>query len=145
MPSASGDSRLTAWVDLVGDLLLGPATPLPVELLLRELCATFGVNAAWNWTDGDGSFGLVLHEAIPGWPEESQIEEWASGVFIKHPLIRWFSLTGDPTATTIDRVPKDVYSADGLRLVRDTSCRTSSIISSRCPIGSGTAVTGRSC
>jgi DNA-binding CsgD family transcriptional regulator len=77
------------------------------------------VSASWNWADGDGSFGFVMHEAIPGWPDERQMEEWASGVFIEHPLIRWFSLTGDPTATTIDRVPKDVYSAEGLRLVRD--------------------------
>lgn len=119
MPPASGGPRLAGWVDLVGDLLLGPPTPFPVELVLRELGATFGVTASWHWADGDGSFGFVLHEAIPGWPDAGQVEEWATGVYIEHPLIRWFSLTGDPTATTIDRVPRDVYSADGLRLVRD--------------------------
>jgi DNA-binding CsgD family transcriptional regulator len=119
MPSASGDPRLAGWVDLVGDLLLGPPTPFPVELVLCELGATFGVSASWHWADGDGRFGFVLHEAIPGWPDERQMEEWASGVFTEHPLIRWFSRTGDPTANTIDRVPRDVYSAEGLRLVRD--------------------------
>ena len=119
MPPTSGGSRLGGWVDLVGDVLLGPPAPFPVELVLRELGATFGVYASWNWLDPDGSFGFVLREPVPGWPEEGQMEEWGTGTLARHPLIRWFGLSGDPTATTIGRVPGDVSGRDTLQLVHE--------------------------
>jgi DNA-binding CsgD family transcriptional regulator len=116
---ASRDRDLGRWIDLVGDLVTGPPGSFPVDLVLRELSTTFGVNAAWNWSEADGSFGFVLERAVPGWPEEGLLEEWAAGAFAEHPLVRWFVATGDPTATTIDRVPREVCTDAGLRLVRD--------------------------
>jgi DNA-binding CsgD family transcriptional regulator len=113
------DHGLGHWVDLVGDLVSGAPGSFPVDLVLRELSETFGVNAAWNWLEADGSFGFVLERAVPGWPEEGLMQDWAEGAFAEHPLVRWFVTTRDPTATTTDRVPREVCTDAGLRLVQD--------------------------
>ena len=113
------DHGLVHWVDLVGDLVTGQPGSFPVDLVLQELADTFGVNAAWNWTEPDGSFGFVLQEAVPDWPEDGLLEEWAAGAFAEHPLVRWFTVSRDPTATTTDRVPREVCSPTGLQLFRD--------------------------
>ncbi len=113
------EGLLTDWVDLVGDLLSGPPGPFPVDLLLRELQATFGVNASWNWMDGDGSFGFSLYEPVPGWPDPDQMAGWGGGEMAEHPLVHWFAVTGRTTAMTLGRVPRQLSSRQASARVRE--------------------------
>jgi DNA-binding CsgD family transcriptional regulator len=113
------ESRFAGWVELVGDLLLLGRPGMPVDLLLRELRATFEARASWNWTEPDGSFGFHLDERIPGWPDPTRMEAWGRTRLAEHPLIVWFARTRDLTAMTLGRVPADLPTRGSVELVQE--------------------------
>lgn len=116
MPTAT---MLTHWLDLVGDLLRGPAD-FPHMLLSRELSAAFSAYAAWSRLEADGSASFASPEAPPGWPDPGLEDYWANEGLPVHPLPRWFATTGDPAATTIARVPRQLVPARSVQLMTST-------------------------
>jgi DNA-binding CsgD family transcriptional regulator len=113
------ERRFMHWVDLVDHLLRCPAPELPTGLLTAELAGTFDTNASWNWADPDGTFGFEIHDRPTGWPSEADLEFWAREALPLHPLVMWFSTTGDSAAMTIGRVPDGVASRRGRALVAE--------------------------
>lgn len=118
MQDPTAQRMLQHWVDIVGDLLLRPHPSMPIEQLLEELYLTFGTGVSWAWRDADETFGFLMYEPIPGWPDDGQLELWAGEAMALHPLIQWFRATGDLTPTTLERVPAEVADPRGLQIVR---------------------------
>ena len=113
------EHRFSRWVDLVGDLLLRPASEFPRGLILDQLRHEFGCTSSWNWRDEDTSFGFEISDPIPGWPEPEQLEVWGRFGMSRHPLITWFATTGDLTAMSIGRVPASVAEPRLVHRARD--------------------------
>lgn len=118
MTSRAAEDRVAVWVELVGDLLLHTSPVFPVQALLDQLSATFQDRVAWNWIEPDGSYGFRMHDPTPGWPEPGDMDEWAS-LLPLHPLVRWFTRTGDLTAMTMERVPARVSPSPDLARSRE--------------------------
>jgi DNA-binding NarL/FixJ family response regulator len=112
------ERRFAPWLDVVGGLLRGPGD-LAVGVILGRLHETFGTNASWNWINSDRSFGFQLHLPIVGWPGADQLNVWGGHASAVHPLIQWFTTTGDLTAMSLGRVPAEMTDADGFETVRD--------------------------
>ena len=98
------DKRYGRWLDITSDLLRTPLTAFPYTLILRQLIDAFEAEGgSWARRDADGRDEVLL------WPAEMRPDpvelDWMSARLDQHPLIRWFAMTGDPTAQTIGRVP----------------------------------------
>lgn len=103
---------------MIGDSLASPSTGFPVDLLLETFQSSFPcVVSTWQWRDGDGSYGFHLNEPVPGWPRPDAMGVWAE-MMTRHPLIRWFAVTQDPTATSIGRVPQNAENKRALSFLR---------------------------
>ena len=111
------ERRFTHWVDLVDHLLRCAEAAFPTGLLTAELAQTFGTNSSWNWIDPDGSYGFEMLDQPVGWPSEAEQDFWTRTAFPEHPLLRWFTATGDSSAMTIARVPEAVAPRRGRELV----------------------------
>ncbi|HJR39007.1 MAG TPA: helix-turn-helix transcriptional regulator [Nocardioidaceae bacterium] len=111
--------RFESWLDIVGDLMSRPVARFPRVTLLRELGATFDCTASWNWTDADGTFGFESLDLPWNWPPPDEFEFWRREAMWLHPLVRWYTITGDPTAMSIRRVPRRLTSQRGYDLVRE--------------------------
>ena len=112
------EHRISTWVDIVGDLIRGPAEPFPEHLISARLHETFGTQVSWNWLDPDGRVGFDLYLPMPGWPTAEHLDIMASAIF-DHPLIRWFDASGDPSPMSIGRVPRQLMTARASAVVRD--------------------------
>ena len=94
-------------MDAIGDLLRRPLTALPHELLLDQLIATFGGQAAsWTWRYKGESQGAVfwpggLRPDKQDWPLMQQIVE-------HHPFARWHNLTAECTPQTMARITRRI-------------------------------------
>lgn len=116
---ASVDARVSAWVDVVAELLRRPLTAFPADLVSAHLVAEFdAVFVGLNERDDDGAArvssavardprpfrGLTLEEGLA----LAHVLIAESGLLEHHALIRWFAATGEMTATTTARVPPSV-------------------------------------
>lgn len=78
---------------------------------------TFDTNAAWNWIDADGGYGFDMYDRPPGWPSPAEMEFWTLEAMPEHPLPHWYMVSGDTSATTIERVPRSVGTRRGREMV----------------------------
>ncbi len=113
------DPRYAYWADLVAHLVTEPPGGFPHEQLLRELSATFGALASWNWQGIDGSFCFDLSRPIAGWPTRNELTLWSEVGQTVHPLLCWYRATMDPPGPSIDRVPTSLVPQTGFALVRE--------------------------
>lgn len=111
-------TRFEPWLDIIGDLMSQPVAKFPRMTLLRELAATFGCMASWNWVEADGTFGFHALDPPPSWPPPDALRFWRQAMHV-HPLVCWYATTGDPTAMSIGRVPRRVAPEHGYDLVRE--------------------------
>lgn len=111
--------RFESWLAVVGDLMCRPVAKFPRGILLRELGATFGCTATWNWVNADGTFGFEGSGLPPNWPRPDELEFWRREAMRLHPLMCWYAVTGDPTAMSIRRVPRQIAPQHGYDLVRE--------------------------
>lgn len=118
MQDPAAQRTFQRWVDIVGDMLLRPHPTMPIDQLLDELYLTFDTEVSWAWRDADETFGFLMYHPIPGWPADGQLELWADEALSLHPLINWFRVTGDLTATTLARVPARAADPRGLQILR---------------------------
>ncbi|NUS49955.1 MAG: helix-turn-helix transcriptional regulator [Nocardioidaceae bacterium] len=118
MAAARSQTRLASWVDLVGDLLQQPRADLPLREVVDALGDTFGALGTWHWRDPDGSFGFGSPEVIERFPVH-EMEYWGREGLVRHPLVRWFAVSGDLSATTVGRVPETVSPAADRQLLRE--------------------------
>lgn len=114
------DRRLTEWIDLTGDLLQRPLPEFPAELIGRQLTRTYSVKAvSWEWRE------YPSRKGFQAWPEldtspVSHLPPWHVNANLdRHPLVRWFVVTQDPTAQTTGRVPSALKPQRDLQMVAD--------------------------
>lgn len=107
------------WLDLVADLANGHVDPFPRALVADLLFETFDCEVSWNWMDDDGGFGVEFQQPHPGFPSSDEAEIWASGGLASHPLVCWYLRTGDPTPTTVGRVPREMVPAAGFGMLEE--------------------------
>jgi len=112
------ERQFTTWVDRIGDVLLHPGCDFPIREILDGLTSSFQARTAWNWRDADGSLGVQQHDPVPGWPPPDQLEYWAREGLSRHPLVRWFTVTGELSAMTMGRVPPGVVGRSAFQDVR---------------------------
>jgi len=101
-----GDSEdsLGAWIDLTGRLLSQPLVELPFSILIQELTKTLGATAgAWVQQDLPSPPVVELHPTM-AMPATGTIDLMQSHLG-EHPLIKWFTVSHDPAAETLSRVP----------------------------------------
>jgi DNA-binding CsgD family transcriptional regulator len=105
------DKRLIDWLELVSDTLSRPLPDFPRAEIGVQLTRTFDVLAvACDWRDASGRSDFQT------WPEvdfspAADLPPWHQAENLdRHPLIRWFATTQDPTAQAIDRVPSRIAS-----------------------------------
>ena len=116
-PVQDAEQRFNHWVDLVDHLLGCPDAGFPTGMLTAQLVATFDTNAAWNWIDADGGYGFDMYDRPPGWPSPAEMEFWTLEAMPEHPLPHWYMVSGDTSATTIERVPRSVGTRRGREMV----------------------------
>jgi DNA-binding CsgD family transcriptional regulator len=104
----AGDARLKPWLDIVSDLIRRPLSAFPHRELLPAFAASFDAEPSWNWVNRDGSFGFDLLHPPPNWPQADELDYWQREGMKHHPLIKWFTATGDWRAQSIGRVPSSV-------------------------------------
>lgn len=106
------DREYAEWLAMVAELLAAPDdVEFPRDPVALELRRTFGCVVSWNWRDPDGHFGFSLLGTIEGFPTPEHEEFWGRHGLDWHPLLRWFDHSGDPTATTVGRVPRPLVPA----------------------------------
>jgi DNA-binding CsgD family transcriptional regulator len=106
------DQRIASWVDVVGDLLNRPTTDFPRLLLERQLSTTYDSNVSWNWMDPGSPPGFTIHLPVAGWPTPDTVDAMAAAIG-DHPLIRWYTATGDLRPMSIGRVPRSMLTPRG--------------------------------
>jgi DNA-binding CsgD family transcriptional regulator len=127
---SSVDARLASWIEVAGDLLSQPLIQFPYLELIAALESTFDVTGvSWNWADSPMSFGQELLPEKDGLLPDDIWSLWNSGdVLERHGLLRWFMVTADPTAQTLDRVPAEISRPSDKRflqtMLRTAGCET---------------------
>jgi DNA-binding CsgD family transcriptional regulator len=114
------DIRVATWLDVVAELLRDPLTTLPTEAILAHLLDTFETEVvSFNWRRANGQWGLTAltdgPEIRPGLPLDRAVASWLDlppEMLDYHPLIRWFTVTGDPAAQTWGRVPDAIAASE---------------------------------
>lgn len=119
MAQHSVQKRFTPWLDLTAGLVRAPTSSFPVDTFLWQFYETFGTQTSWNWVDPDGSYGFRLWQPISGWPTPDEMYFFAGPALSIHPLIRWYSTTGDLTPMSITRVPSPISTREGINMVRE--------------------------
>jgi len=115
---AAFEGEYTGWIELVADSLLRPPRGLAHESVGRRLGRTFGCFAGQAWVEPDGSLGLELWDAPPGWTASAHRASWRGRPATDHPVVSWFLDTGDSTATTLARANGRQRSSGGRRPAR---------------------------
>ncbi len=106
----TADARVARWLGIVSDLLCAPLAEVPYLIICEELHTTFDVvGALWSCrgpADMSRSVGTPSNEEMfsPADNEWMLTREAAA----MHPLLRWYSTTGDHSAQTLARVPADL-------------------------------------
>lgn len=105
-------SSIDPWVDLTQSLLQRAWLPRWYLAVLPELAATFSAAVSWNWTEPGSAEPLraEVYGAPAGWPPPAADAAWQRLGATHHPLLRWYAITGDPAAESIDNVPTAVAS-----------------------------------
>jgi DNA-binding CsgD family transcriptional regulator len=98
-------ARIDSWMDLVLDLLSQPLTAFPHEVLNDQFASTIEATPAWHWVNPDGTFGFSMLNQPCGWPTDGELRFWQEQGLHRHPLVRWFLVTGDWSPQTMSRVP----------------------------------------
>jgi DNA-binding CsgD family transcriptional regulator len=106
----SVSARTVHWLCSVVDLMREPMAAMPVRPLLGLLAETFDHTAvSSNWTEYDGTFGMIMEPAEALLAEQGTLEQWLSGELLDcHALMAWYALTRDPLPYTTSRVPTAV-------------------------------------
>jgi DNA-binding CsgD family transcriptional regulator len=104
------DSRLSVMVAAVHDLLQEGGGEFPHRPLQPILAELFDAEPSWNWMDSPDEFGFELLHPRSNWPRAETDEVWRAGGAARHPLLRWYAVTRDPTPTTLARVPPAIAS-----------------------------------
>lgn len=122
------DRRLVEWIDLVGDLLQRPKPDFPVEQIAWQLNRTFMVRAVtselrldsgvsgvqmWPWIDLNAS--ADLSPAFRACVDTGDFDP----ILARHPLLRWFVTTQDPTPQSTGRVPDELAPRGDRQFVDD--------------------------
>lgn len=114
----SMERRFTPWLDVVAELVRRPGHEFPHRLFMRLLADSFDEAVGWNAFGPGNQYVFELRGAPPGFPDEELLEAWVRNVH-HHPLLRWHVLTGDHSAMTLGRVPRDVFTPRSDALVRE--------------------------
>ncbi|QZY28826.1 response regulator transcription factor [Nocardioides coralli] len=115
----SARARYDEWLDLLADLTRHHNGPFPRAIIAEQLFDTFDCNISWNWMDEGGRFGWETSGPLPGFATTADDGAWMADALLKHPLVCWFTRTGDATAMTNGRVPRDLVPPDGFALVQE--------------------------
>ncbi len=113
---AAVERRVSAWLEVVGDLLNRPLATYPRQVVADRLAADFDTEVSWNWLDPDGRMGFDVHRPIPGWPPPWVLDSLPRLVAL-HPLVQWFSVSGDPTPMSTGRVPRRAVAEQGFPML----------------------------
>jgi hypothetical protein len=103
-------TRVVEWMSGVVDIMREPSPSLAVRPVLALLARTFDHTAvSWNWSDPDGSFGMVMEPVDALSAERDTLAAWLSGELLDcHALTAWFAATRDPAPYTLARVPSAI-------------------------------------
>lgn len=103
------DRRFTEWLDLTADLVRCPGRAFPRTLISRRLSTTFGCTVAWSWVTGDGTWGFEAVNTRFDLLSPAHLDYWrGAGLSQRHPLVRWYRTSLDPTPISIGDVPSAV-------------------------------------
>jgi DNA-binding CsgD family transcriptional regulator len=107
---------LISWVDLIDDLSADPPPEFPHEPVLDLFEASFDAPAAYVHPRGAGASAwktpvFVYNNPLPVPAEDGYLTKWFTRANHLHPLVRWFALSRDPSAISLDRVPRAVVPA----------------------------------
>jgi DNA-binding CsgD family transcriptional regulator len=112
------ESQLRQVVHLVHDLMQQPHTTFPYRCLQPLLAELFHSDASWNWVNSPNDFDFVALHDHDGWPTEAAWEEWRAEGIPRHPLLRWYDVTRDPSPMTMTRVPTSIASVTDQQCIR---------------------------
>jgi DNA-binding CsgD family transcriptional regulator len=102
------EHHLAYWFDVATDLLKHPLAQFPAVELAAHLSHSFELTTlSWEWreTETDYGFEQLAGDSATFTPE--LLEEFHSEqVMARHPLLRWFAATGDPTPQSVERIPE---------------------------------------
>ena len=114
------DRRLTEWIDLAGDLLQRPLPEFPAELIGTQLTRTYSVTAAAvDWRESPTHMGFRTWPELDTSPVSHRPPYHVSANLDRHPLVRWFFVTQDPSPQTTGRVPSALAPKRDLQLIGD--------------------------
>jgi DNA-binding CsgD family transcriptional regulator len=103
------DRRFTEWLELTADLVRCPGRAFPRTLISRKLSTTFGSTVAWSWMTGDGTWGFEAVNTRFDLLSPAHLDYWrGAGLSQRHPLVRWYRSSLDPTPMSIGDVPSAV-------------------------------------
>jgi DNA-binding CsgD family transcriptional regulator len=111
------------WLELVRELLTHPTRDFPRRRIQLRLAETLDTIVSWNWEDPDRTYGFELSHPIAGWPTPEDLELWENGVRDQHPLLRWFTITGDPRPMSMGRVPDRFIPRGAMELTRELTAK----------------------
>lgn len=114
-----GSTRYARWLDFTVDMVQCADGSFPRGVVADQLADTFDCAVSWNWVDSNGAFGFELREPIPHFPTADEAQLWASTGMSTHPLLRWYAMTGDPTAMSMGRVPRNLVGDEGFGMVAE--------------------------
>lgn len=115
-------AKCDRWMEAVRDLLDQEHAYFPraaIGDLLSETIETATVS--WNWSEA-GSFGCEFDfdVASGGWSMLTVPAPLVRRMQRRHPLVQWFGVSGDPTPTTVGRLPRAVAPAVDFALLTET-------------------------
>ena len=114
------DRQFGQWLDFAADLVRCPGGTFPRSLVSQTLSSTFGAAVAWNWMTSADNWGFEVANAAVDLRATSQMAYWkGEGLMKRHPLVRWYQTTLDPTPAAMDRVPDELVPRREAHWVRE--------------------------
>jgi DNA-binding CsgD family transcriptional regulator len=104
------NERFAYWLDVASDLLQHPLTEFPYTEIAGHLIQTFEVTTlSWEWRESTQEYGFA-HFGGDGtrFTPSTLAAFHAREVLARHPLLRWFAASGDPTPQSVGRIPTSV-------------------------------------
>jgi DNA-binding CsgD family transcriptional regulator len=102
--------ELAYWCDVTAELLHKPFDEFPHAELAQHLLETFELTTlSWEWRAGDDDYGFAHFGGDGSRFTPSTLAAFhAREVVARHPLLRWFAASGDPTPQSVGRIPRNV-------------------------------------
>ena len=98
---------LAYWLDVAAELLKHPLTRFPAVEVAGHLSQSFELTSlSWEWRETETDYGFEQFAGNGAVFTPELLEAFHSEqVMTRHPLLRWFAATGDPTPQSVERVP----------------------------------------